>query len=79
MTPSKTIVVDTFEKREDCFEWKDEVVTVKVKRQIRFIDSFRFTLKSLAELAGNLTQHCNLQRYFKDEQLKLVKRKGVYP
>ena len=71
---SKTIVVDTFEKRAE-----DKVVTVKVKRQIRFIDSFRFTLKSLAELAGNLTQHCNLQRYFKDEQLELVKRKGVYP
>ena len=80
---SKTIVVDTFEKRvearENCFEWTDEIVTVKVKRNIRFIDSFRFTLKPLAELAGNLTQHCNLQRYFKDEQLELVKRKGVYP
>ena len=71
---SKTIVVDTFEKRVG-----DKVVTVKVKRQIRFIDSFRFTLKSLEELAGNLTQHDNLQRYFKDEQLELVKRKGVYP
>ena len=68
---SKTITVDTFEK---------EGREIKVKRHIRFIDSFKFTLKSLAELAGNLTQHCNLSRYFdNDEQLELVKRKGVYP
>ena len=80
---SKTIVVDTFEERtearENCFEVGDTVVTVKVKRQIQFIDSFKFTSKSLAELAGNLTQHCNLERYFEGEKLKLVKRKGVYP
>ena len=35
--------------------------------------------RSLAELAGNLTQHPNLNRYFWGKQLELVKRKGVYP
>ena len=34
---------------------------------------------SLESLAGNLTKHTNLSRYFKDGRLKLVKRKGVYP
>ena len=80
---SKTIVVDTFlkkeEGRENCFEPAYRTVRVEVKRQIRFIDSFRFMPSSLAELAGNLTQHCNLSEYFGREKLELVKRKGVYP
>ena len=67
---TKTIVVDTFSK-----EGKE----VKVTRKIRFIDSLKFMGKSLEELAGNLTQYPNLQRYFKGDQLELVKRKGVYP
>ena len=85
---SKTIVVDTFwketlETKEDFWTFwgeKEKYIEKKeVKRYIRFIDSFRFMSKSLGELAGSLTQHCNLKRYFKDEQLELVKRKGVYP
>ena len=67
---TKTINVDTFSK-----EGKE----VKVKREIRFLDSFKFMASSLSKLAGNLTQHCNLERYFEGEKLELVKRKGVYP
>ena len=67
---SKTIVVDLFEKGGK---------KVEVKRQIRFLDSFKFMAKSLAELAGNLTSHPDLSRYFVEKELKLVKRKGVYP
>ena len=67
---TKTIVVDTFSK-----EGKE----VEVKREIRFLDSLKFMASSLAKLAGNLTQHCNLERYFEGTQLELVKRKGVYP
>ena len=66
----KTIVVDVFDK---------DGKKVEVKREIRFVDSFKFMTKSLAELAGNLTQHPNLSRYFWGKQLELVKRKGVYP
>ena len=67
---SKTIVVDVYDK---------DGKKIEIKRQIRFIDSFRFMQKSLSELATNLTRHPNLSRYFEGEQLELVKRKGVYP
>ena len=67
---SKTIVIDIFDK---------DGKKIEIKRQIRFIDYFRFMGKSLSELAKNLTKHPNLSRYFKGEQLELVKRKGVYP
>ena len=67
---TKTVVVDTFSK-----EGKE----VKVKRGIRFIDSFKFMASSLEKLVDNLTNFPNLQRYFKDTQLELVERKGVYP
>ena len=83
---TKTIVVDTFTKEEvedeghDFWGWTKRVTReVQVKRDIRFVDSFRFMQKSLAELAGNLTRHENLGRYFAGELLELVKRKGVYP
>ena len=67
---SKTIVVDTF---------VEEGREIKVWRDIRFLDSFRFMSSSLAELASNLTRYTNLSRYFDSESLDLVKRKGVYP
>ena len=67
---SKTIVVDTFIR---------DGKKIEIRRQIRFLDSFRFMQKGLSELAGNLTRHPNLSRYFEGEELELVKRKGVYP
>ena len=67
---SKTITVDTFVKDDK---------EIKVKRDIRFLDSFRFMPSSLSELASNLTKHDNLQRYFEGERLELMKKKGVYP
>ena len=74
---TKTIVVGTFSKGGK---------EVKVKREIRFLDSFKFMASSLSKLADNLTQHCNLERYFEGDndsscllKLELVKRKGVYP
>ena len=53
--------------------------TIKVKRQIRFIDSLKFMASSLCKLASNLTVFPNLSRYSKQRRLKLVCRKGVYP
>ena len=66
----KTITVGTFVKEEK---------EIQVKRNIRFLDSFRFMQSSLEELASNLTRHENLSKYFEGEQLELVKKKGVYP
>ena len=67
---TKTIIVDVLKK---------EGQEVKVKRNIRFLDSFRFMPSSLAELASNLTQHCNLGKFFRGSELELVKKRGVYP
>ena len=66
----KTIAVDVYDK-----DGERKVV----KRHIRFLDSFKFMASSLSKLAGNLTKHPDLQRYFEGRQLELVKRKGVYP
>ena len=48
---------------------------------IRFIDSFKFMASSLDELVKNLpeTAFSNTKRYYTGDQLKLLKRTGVYP
>ena len=67
---SKVIVVDVFEL---------DGKRVEVKREIRFLGSFKFMASGLSELAGNLKQHCDLEKHFEGEQLELEKQKGVYP
>ena len=49
--------------------------------KIRFIDSFKFMAASLDSLVNNLHEDAfnNLKRYYTDDNLSLVKRKGVYP
>ena len=66
----KEIVVDIFTKKGKNWE---------TKREIRFIDSLKFMNDSLEKLASNLTSFPDLERHFKDSQLELVRRKGVYP
>ena len=48
---------------------------------IRFIDSFKFMASSLDELVKNLpeTAFSNTKRYYTGDELKLLKRTGVYP
>ena len=73
---SKTIVVDSFVK------WDKETGNyeeIRVRREIRFLDSFKFMASSLEKLVSNLYSFPQLERCFKGEQLELVKRKGVYP
>ena len=73
---TKTIVVDSFVK------WKEEISNykeIRVRREIRFLDSFKFMASRLEKLVNNLSNFPNLQRHFEGEQLGLVKRKGVYP
>ena len=55
---------------------KEEIL----KREIRFIDSFKFMASSLDRLVANLDEsalQC-VQRFFSGEQFDLVRRKGVY-
>ena len=48
---------------------------------VRFIDSFKFMATSLEKLVNNLPKDdfINVKRYYKDDKLELVTRKGVYP
>ena len=64
---TKQIIVDTFSK---------DGRNIDVKRDIRFIDSFRFMSSSLSSLVDNLDEFPILSKYFKGE---LLRRKGVYP
>jgi hypothetical protein len=50
-----------------------------IKRELRFIDSFKFMASSLDALLDNLKSFPNLKKFFKDEQLELLLKKGVYP
>jgi len=71
---SRDVVVDNFKNEEG--------KEVFVKRELRFIDSFRFMPSSLDALSKNLSkdQCMNLGAFFKDQQkLDLLLRKGVYP
>ena len=73
---TKSIEVDKFFNEK---ENKDVVV----KRELRFIDSFKFMASSLAKLVNNLVKKGdsfeNTKRYFDGEKLDILKRKGVYP
>ena len=63
-------------------EVDNKTKTITVKREIRFIDSFKFMTTSLDSLANNLPDNMfNNLSYFYEEQakLKLLKRKSVYP
>ena len=55
--------------------------TKPIKHKIRFIDSLKFMSTSLDNLVNNLPDDAfnNLERYYKEEKLSLVKGKGVYP
>lgn len=54
---------------------------VSITRELRFIDSMKFMASSLANLVDNLGEDdfINTRKYYNHEQLKLLKRKGVYP
>ena len=72
---SKEIVVDTFKDKKTGEE-------KTVKRELRFIDSYRFMLSSLDSLVNNLDKdNCKNIRLItkKREKLDLLLRKGVFP
>ena len=55
--------------------------TKPLKHQIRFIDSFKFMATSQDKLVNNLPKDAfnNIKRYYADDKLSLLTRKGVYP
>jgi hypothetical protein len=69
---SKEVIVDSFVK---------DGKKVDVKRELRFIDSFRFMPSSLDSLVSNLhKEKCvNLKKYYSESQFDLLCREGVYP
>ncbi|KAE9522948.1 hypothetical protein AGLY_016579 [Aphis glycines] len=54
---------------------------IKLKTELRFIDSFKFLSSSLDKLTNNLEKHQfkDLSKYFPEEHLNLVTRKLAYP
>ena len=59
---------------------KEEWIEVVIKHEIRFLDSFKFTLSGLEGLVKNLSREDlkETTRFF-GEKIDLVSRKGVYP
>ena len=59
--------------------WKGE--TKPLHHRVRFIDSFKFMATSLDSLVNNLPKDAfnNIKRYYADDKLGLLTRKGVYP
>ena len=55
--------------------------TKSLHHQIRFIDSFKFMATSLDKLGNNLPKDSfnNIKRYYTNDKLSLLTRKGVYP
>ena len=71
---TKQIEVDSWLEIEND---KEVIVT----RELRFIDSNKFMNSSLDKLVKNLGKNDfkNMKKYFSAAQLRLLKRKGVYP
>ena len=70
---TKQIIVDEFTDEEG------EIFLVK--RNIRFIDSFKFMAASLDSLVKNLPKESfkNLKEFYKGDELNILLRKGVFP
>ena len=68
---TKKIIVDTFTNKEG--------EEIEVKRDLRFIDSFKFLSTGLDKLVANLMDYPEISKFFQDPQLQLLLRKGVYP
>jgi len=59
----------------------EEGKNIKVKHEIRFLDSFKFMSSSLASLVANLKRDDfkHLSKHYIEKQLDLLLRKGVFP
>ena len=57
----------------------EKYMSFTLNKNIIFIDSMLFMNSSLDKLVKNLNDFKYLSKEFSDEQLELVKQKGVYP
>ena len=73
---TKKIQVGSYTKKV-----KNEEKTIPLHHQIRFIDSFKFMNESLEKLVNNLSKDAfnNVKRYYAEDKLSLLTRKGMYP
>ena len=73
---TKKIQVGSYTKKG-----KTEKKTTPLRHQIRFIDSFKFMAMSLEKLVNNLSKDAfgNVKRYYVEDKLELLTRKGIYP
>ena len=72
----------SFTKRIQVGSYTNKKGEIKpLHHQIRFIDSFKFMATSLDNLVNNLPKDDfnNVKRYYTDDKLSLLTRKGVYP
>ena len=73
---TKKIQVGSYTKKV-----KNEEETKPLHHQIRFIDSVKFMATSLDKLVDNLPKDAfnNVKRYYADDKLSLLTKKGIYP
>ena len=78
---TKDIQVDTYLKKVKKVDGEFSYEEKPIFHKIRFIDNFKFIATRLDSLVNNLPEEAfnNLERYYTDDELSLVKRKGVYP
>ena len=70
---TKQVIVDKFVNKE--------AKKIIVKRELRFLDSFKCMASRLDKLSSNLKiyQFVNLKKYYSGNQLSILLRKDVYP
>jgi hypothetical protein len=68
---TKEVVVDTFKNKDG----KEK----KVKRELRFLDSFKFMASSLDKLIKGLGNLNLMTSHYTTEQREILRKKGVYP
>ena len=72
----------SFTKRIQVGSYTSKIGETKpLHHQIRFIDSFKFMATSLGNLVNNLPKDAfnNVKRFYAEDKLSLLTRKGVYP
>ncbi|XP_072018408.1 uncharacterized protein [Amphiura filiformis] len=81
LKPKDKVVADvSYPKKEPLGPAHQKCIEpVEVKHEIRFLDSFKFLSAGLGTLVKNLSDFPEMTKFFKDEKLQLLLRKGVYP
>ena len=75
------IQIGSYTKKVKNEERETNYETRPLHHQIRFIDSFKFMATSLEKLVNNLSKDAfnNVKRYYAEDKLNLLTRKGIYP